>query len=735
MLRTNTCGELTTKDLDKEVTLCGWVNTRRDHGGVIFIDLRDRYGMTQIVFNPDQKDFAQAEKLRREDVIQANGKIRRRPEGMTNPNLPTGEIEVVIKELEVLNKAETPPLEVDDRIIASEEMRLKYRYLDLRRPIMQKHLIARHKAAQAAREYLNSLGFLEIETPMLMKHTPEGARDYVVPSRVHPGKFYSLPQSPQLYKQILMVSGLDRYYQLARCLRDEDLRADRQPEFTQIDLEMTFVEQDDIFRVTEGLIKHIVKKTINKDLDIPFKRFSYNEAMSRFGSDKPDLRFGMELIDVTEIAVKCDFNVFKNAENIKVIVTEKDLPRKDIDSMIDFAMKEGAKGLAWMRMGESGKLESNIVKFFPEETQKKLIEKVKPKKGQIIFFMSDKEEKVNQVLGKVRLELARRFELLDNKRLEFCWIADFPMFKWNEEDERWEAEHHIFTMPNKEHLDYLPDFPGKVHAQCYDLVLNGVEMASGSIRIHRADIQEKMLAVIGMTKEQAEMKFGFLLEAFRYGAPPHGGIAPGFDRLVAMLLGYNDIREVIAFPKSKSAEGLMDSCPSELDDTQYKELHLKSTFRKEKVKVFEEIEKMLSNNDIRFEVIEHLATFTSEESAKARGTRLDQGAKAMVMKADSKPIMVVVQASKAIDEEKLKSAIGAKGVKMARADEVKQLMDCDIGSVHPFGNMAGLKVYVDEGLLKEDEIAFNAGSHTTSIKMKSADYRRVVEPIVGRFAK
>ncbi|MBD3249877.1 aspartate--tRNA ligase [Candidatus Woesearchaeota archaeon] len=575
MLRTHTCGELNKGDIGKEVELCGWNQSRRDHGGLIFIDIRDRYGLTQIVFNPEMKEaFAAADKSRREDVLKIKGNVVARKEGMENPKLATGEIEVEVSSIDVLNDAETPPIEVEDRVEVSEEMRLKYRYLDLRRPVMNNRLFLRHKAAQAAREFLNKDGFMEIETPLLIRATPEGARDYIVPSRVNTGDFYSLPQSPQLYKQILMVSGMDKYYQLARCLRDEDLRQDRQPEFTQIDLEMSFVEQEDILKLSEGLIRHIWKKVLDIDIEKNIPRITYKEAMDKYGSDKPDLRFGLELIDVTDIVKESDFGVFKQAEKVKCINPVKEFSRKDFDAYVDFCQKNGAKGMAWMKVTEKG-LESNIVKFFNEDIQKKLLEKTKAKKGSALMFIADKEKKTNEILGGLRVKIGHDLELIDHNEFKFCWVTDFPLFERDEDSGKWAPMHHIFSMPKKDLMKFMETDPSKVTGDLYDLVLNGVELGGGSIRIHKKDIQEKVLNVIGMDYKQAEERFGFLLESFKYGAPPHGGIAFGFDRLCALLNGINDIREVMAFPKNKAAECPMDGSPSEVPAEQLKELHLK----------------------------------------------------------------------------------------------------------------------------------------------------------------
>ncbi len=580
MLRTHTCGDLRAAQIGKQVTLCGWIDSRRDHGGVIFIDLRDRYGLTQIVFNPkfNKKTHAEAEKLHREDVLQVTGSVKERAAGMKNPNLATGDVEVFISELAILSKAEVPPIEVDDRKPATEATRLKYRYLDLRRPSMQKNLITRHLAAQATREYMNSHSFLEIETPLLLKHTPEGARDYIVPSRVHPGKVYSLPQSPQLYKQTLMISGLDRYYQLARCLRDEDLREDRQPEFTQIDLEMSFVEENDVMKLCEGLIEAIWKKAANKTLKIPFPRMSYDEAMAKYGSDRPDLRFGLELVDVTSIAKNSEFKVF--AELVRkggivkcVNAANANFTRTQIEEYIAYAKELGASGLAWMKVTKDG-LDSNIVKFFSAAQQKELLKATNAKPNDILMFIAEQPKKCNEIIGKIRLKLGNDLKLIKKDNLGFVWIVDFPMFMWNADEKRWDAEHHPFTSPKPEHLPMLEKEPGKVKARAYDLVLNGVELGGGSIRINRHDVQDRIFKALGYSKESAHQKFGFFLEALRYGAPPHGGLAFGFDRICALICGTNDIREVIAFPKSKAAENPMDGSPSPADPKQMKELHL-----------------------------------------------------------------------------------------------------------------------------------------------------------------
>ncbi len=577
MLRTHTCGELTAKNVKEIVMLAGWCHSRRDHGGVIFIDLRDRYGLMQVVLDPShsKKVHELGEKVGREWVIVAKGKVRNRPKDMVNPKLRTGEIEVLVDELSIITKSAVPPIEIDDRVEAAEDIRMKYKYLDLRRPVMQQRLAFRHKATIAVREYFNKNKFIEIETPLLVRSTPEGARDYVVPSRVNPGKFYALPQSPQLYKQILMISGFDRYYQLAKCLRDEDLRADRQPEHTQIDFEMSFVDEKDVMGFVEGLYKHLFKEMLGADLKTPFKVLTHAEAIDKYGIDKPDLRFGMELIDVTEIVKKSEFKTFAAEEQVKCLVAEKDFGRNEIDELIGWAKENGAKGLAWMRVTEKG-LESSIVKFFGSEIQKHLLQKTKAKKGTVMFFVADKKKKVAEVLGKLRLELGRRLGLMKAEEFNFCWVTDFPLFEWNTEEDRWEAAHHMFTSPKQEHIELLEKAPEKVLGTLFDLVLNGTELGSGSIRINDPELQERVMKVVGIDHKAAEAKFGFLLEAYKYGAPVHGGMGIGFDRTVALMQGLHDIREVVAFPKNKKAESPMDGSPSEIEDKQLKELHVKT---------------------------------------------------------------------------------------------------------------------------------------------------------------
>ncbi len=726
--------------MDKTVTLMGWVNARRDHGGVIFIDLRDRDGLTQIVFNPEYNSdvHSLADTLRREFVIAVKGIVKPRKEGMTNPNLKTGEIEVFIDQIEIITKAQTPPIEVDDRIVANDEMRLRYRYIDIRRPAMLGNLKFRHQVSIAAREYFNSHEFIEVETPVLVRATPEGARDYVVPSRVHPGNFYALPQSPQLYKQILMIAGVGRYYQFARCLRDEDLRADRQPEHTQMDLEMSFVEEKDIMEFVEGLYKHIFKKCLNIDLKDKFKILTYKESMDKYGIDKPDIRFGLELKDVTNIVVKSDFGVFKDVANnkgiIKCINPESDLGRKEIDELIAFTQENGAKGMAWMRVTEKG-LESNIAKYFSEDVQKELIGATGAKPGSILMFIADKEKKCNEILAKLRLELGKRLNLIPKDDFKFCWIVDFPLFEWDDDLQAYTPAHHMFSMPKKEHWKYLETEPGKVLANLFDIVLNGVELGSGSMRIHDPELQERVMKVIGLSKEEAYNKFGFLLEAYKYGAPMHGGMGLGFDRTCAMMLGTNDIREVIAFPKNKAAECPMDGSPSSIEDVQMKELHIKTdVIKREKDELFKKVVDSLMKEKAQYEVLEHAAVFTSEEAAKVRGTELKQGVKALVVKAGKRYLQFCVPGNKEIDLQKASDLAGTK-IELAQASEIKDMAGCQIGAVPPFGNLFGADVFIDEDVLKNEYVAFNAGLHTKSIRMRSDTLVKVTGAKVGKFSK
>jgi aspartyl-tRNA synthetase len=574
---------LTTEHAEQEVRVCGWVDSYRDHGGLIFIDLRDRYGLLQVVFDPS--DSAEAHELagtlRNEDVIQANGVLTLRPADRINPKLPSGKIEVRAKELILHNKSKTPPFKPTGDNIPNEELRLKYRYIDLRRPQLLEAMKLRHQLCHATREYFNALDFLEIETPIMGKSTPEGARDYLVPSRVHPGEFYALPQSPQIYKQLLMVGGMDRYYQLARCFRDEDLRADRQPEFTQIDVEMSFVEQEDILTTIDGLVAAMVKSVRGIDIQLPLPRLTHVEAVERFGNDKPDMRFGMELSDISDIAASCGFGVFKKTiENEGTVrglnakgAAEK-YSRKMIDELTAWVGDFGAKGLAFFRVKE-GALDSPIAKFFSEDEQKAIIEKLDGENGDLLFFVADQPSVVSAALANLRVRLGKELELYDPMDVNVLWVVEFPLYSWSEEENRWQAEHHPFCHPNVEDLGKFDTDPGSMRAQSYDLVCNGYEAASGSVRVHDPVVQQKIFDFIGIKEEEAEERFGFLLNALRYGAPPHAGIALGLDRWIMIFLANDNIRDVIAFPKTQKASDLMSDAPSKVDAQQLRDLTIK----------------------------------------------------------------------------------------------------------------------------------------------------------------
>lgn len=578
--RTIMCGELREEHVNSNVTVMGWVQRKRNLGGLIFIDLRDRTGLLQVVFGEEinKEAFDRADTARSEYCIAVTGEIIKRES--PNHNIPTGMVELKGESIKILSESETPPIYIKEDLDAAETIRMKYRYLDLRRPDMQKILMVRHKAAKIVRDYLDDNGFLEMETPMLTKSTPEGARDYLVPSRNYPGMFYALPQSPQLFKQLLMVSGYDRYFQIVKCFRDEDLRANRQPEFTQVDLEMSFVEQDDVIALNEGLIKRVFKEVLNHEVQLPIKRMPYKEAMEKYGSDKPDLRFGMEINNLSEVVGKCEFKVFKDALEIGgsvraiKVVNGADMGRKDLDRLGEFVKGYKAKGLAWIACKEDG-IKSPIAKFLTEEELKAIIDKVDGKNGDLILIVADKNSVVFQSLGALRLELAKKLELLkDNTDFNFVWVTEFPLLSYDEEENRYHAEHHPFTMPMDEDIDYLESDPLRVRAKAYDLVLNGEELGGGSIRIHESQLQEKMFNVLGFTKEKAWERFGFLLEAFKYGPPPHGGLAFGFDRMIMFLTGTDNIKDVIAFPKNQNAFCPMTEAPNLVDDTQLKELGL-----------------------------------------------------------------------------------------------------------------------------------------------------------------
>ena len=580
--RTHRCTEVTTAHIGQEVTVMGWVQKSRNKGGIIFVDLRDRSGILQIIFEENDcgaENFAKAEKLRSEFVVAVTGRVEARS-GAVNTNLATGAIEIRANSMRILSESETPPFPIEENSKTKEELRLKYRFLDLRRPDIQKNLMIRSQVATLTRAFLASEGFLEIEPPTLIKSTPEGARDYLVPSRVHPGSFYALPQSPQLFKQLLMCSGYDRYFQLARCYRDEDLRADRQPEFTQIDMELSFVDVDDVLDVNERLLKKLFKEICGFDVQLPIPRMTWQEAMDRFGSDKPDLRFGMELKNVSEVVKGCEFAVFKgaleNGGSVRGINAQGQghMPRKKIDALVEYAKGFGARGLAYVAISEDGTVKSSFAKFMKEEEMTALISAMDGKPGDLLLFAADRNKVVFDVLGNLRLELARQLDLLKKDDFKFLWVTEFPLLEYSEEEDRYVAMHHPFTMPMDEDIQYIDSDPGRVRAKAYDIVLNGVEMGGGSVRIHQADIQSKMFEVLGFTPERAGEQFGFLLEAFKYGVPPHAGLAYGLDRVVMLMVGADSIRDVIAFPKVKDASCLMTEAPGQVDDKQLEELHI-----------------------------------------------------------------------------------------------------------------------------------------------------------------
>lgn len=582
MKRTLRCGEVREDQIGQQIVLNGWVHRRRDHGGLIFIDLRDRAGLVQIVFDPADSGAAMeaAHDLRAEYVIALRGLVRRRPAGTENSDIATGAVEVVVLELELLNEAKTPPFSIADRTETDELIRMKYRYIDLRGERMQRNLYLRHHAAQVSREFLSEEGFWEVETPMLFKPTPEGARDYLVPSRVNPGHFYALPQSPQIMKQLLMVGGVDRYFQIARCMRDEDQRADRQPEFTQIDIEFAFVDREEVFDTVERLFGRIFHDVIDYELPTTFPRMTYADAMRDYGTDKPDLRFGMKFVDLTDLAPQVEFKVFRDVVTrggqVKGIRAEGcgDYPRAQLDKLTEFAKQHKAQGLVWMRVTDEG-IESPVAKFFTPEQVVEIKQRFAAQTGDLLLMVADQKAVVAESLDWLRREMGERLGLISKDEFAPLWVIDFPMFAWNEEEHRWDAEHHPFCMPHHEDWALLDTDPGKVRALSYDIVINGSELASGSIRIHRRDIQAKVFALLGITPEEAERRFGFLLNAFEYGTPPHGGIAPGFDRLVALLCKEDNIREVIAFPKTQRAVDLMSDAPSTVDVRQLRELHIK----------------------------------------------------------------------------------------------------------------------------------------------------------------
>ena len=583
--RTHNCNDLRKEHVGQEVILMGWAQKRRDHGGVIFIDLRDRSGIAQVTASPEtcsEEVFQAADSVRSEYVLAVKGTVRLRPEGMTNDKLETGEIDVVATELVILNKANTPPFYLTDDVDVDENIRLKYRYLDLRRPEMKNNIMLRHRVVKAMRDYLDEQGFLEIETPILQKSTPEGARDYLVPSRVHEGEFFALPQSPQQFKQLLMVAGMEKYFQIARCFRDEDLRADRQPEFTQLDMELSFVDEEDIMTLNEGLIKHIFKVGLDRDIETPFRRMTWDEAMNKYGSDKPDLRFGLEMVDLSDIAKGCGFKVFDQAVAkggvVKAINAKggvHKLSRRDIDALTKYVSIYGAKGLAYFSISDENEVKSPLLKFLSEEEVKAIFDRVGAEPGDIIFCVADTFKTTCDALGHLRLELGRRFDLIDEDELSFLWVTEFPLLEWDDETERYYAMHHPFTCPMMEDVPLMETDPGKVRARAYDMVLNGVEVGGGSIRIHDGELQEKMFKLLNMAPEEYTEQFSGLLNAFQYGAPPHGGLAFGVDRLLMLMAKRDTIRDVIPFPKTQSAMDVMMEAPSPVADAQLHELHIK----------------------------------------------------------------------------------------------------------------------------------------------------------------
>lgn len=746
--RTHSCNDLTAKDVDQEVTLVGWVHRRRDHGNLIFVDLRDRYGLTQVVTDPELSGSSHKifETVRPEWVIQVTGKVRARPAGQENAKLNTGTVEVLISEIKILNEAATPPFEIAEEHDENEEVRLKYRYLDMRRARLQRNIVLRHKIFQATRRFFYDRGFIEIETPILIKGTPEGAREYLVPSRVHAGKFYVLPQSPQQLKQLSMVAGFDRYMQIARCFRDEDQRGDRQPEFTQMDLEMSFVKAEDVMKINEEALISITKES-RPDVKIkttPFPRLSFDDAMNRYGSDKPDLRYELEFTDATTECKGCGFGIFAGTVDAGGVIKVLRVPagakfsRKDIEEFTEAAKIYGAKGLAWVKLAED-KFEGVPVDKLGQELTKKIADKCQAKPGDLLLFMADKWSTACTSLGAVRIEAAKKLELLKGKENEFafCWITDFPMFEQDKETGEIAAVHHPFTRPKKEYEATLGKDPLSAKAEAYDIVLNGYEIGGGSVRIHERALQKQIFDILKVNEVDAERRFGHILRAFSYGAPPHGGIAWGLDRIVMLFAGEPNIREVIPFPKTNRAEDLMLGAPDLVPDAQIKEAHIKCLDKVvvKKRDIFAEIKTLLATAKVENKEFEHKAVKTSEEAAAVRGTTLEQGARALVWKTENGYLMSVCSAAKEVDANKLKAVAGVKNLTLAKAEEVASVTGCEIGCVPPFGNLFDLPVFIEKSLAANKEIAFNAGEHTKSIKMKYADFEKLVGAKPSEFAK
>ncbi|MCF7845686.1 MAG: aspartate--tRNA ligase [Candidatus Peribacteraceae bacterium] len=743
--RSHACDELSEKNIDKEVQLVGWVDRRRDHGGLIFIDLRDRFGITQIVTDPELSGNAHKifETVRPEWVLQIIGKVRARPAGQENSKMATGKIEILVSEVKVLNEAETPPFEIADENDENEEVRLKFRYLDLRRKRLQSNIVLRHKLLQATRKFFYDQDFVEIETPILIKGTPEGAREYIVPSRVHAGKFYVLPQSPQQLKQLSMVAGFDRYMQIARCFRDEDQRGDRQPEFTQMDLEMSFVDSEDVMNVNEAALIAITKEC-RPDAKLKFEKFprlTFDDAMNRYGSDKPDLRYELEFNDISEECKGCGFGIFANVVESGGVIKILRVPsgakfsRKDIEELTEAAKIYGAKGLAWIKISE--KFEGVPVEKLGADLTKKIVDKCGGEKDDILLFAADEWETACNSLGAVRIAVAEKLKLLEGKENEFAfaWITDFPMFAKDGETGELASIHHPFTRP-KNPADLDSD-PLKARAEAYDVILNGYEIGGGSVRIHERDLQKKIFDILKISDEDAERRFGHILKAFSFGAPPHGGIAWGLDRIAMLFAGEPNIREVIAFPKTNKAEDLMLGAPDIIPAEQLKEANIRSTadVKKTKRDVFLEIVELLESNKIKFEKLEHAPVKTSAEAAQVRGTTLEQAARALVWKTENGYIQSVCSAAKEVDEAKLKKVAEVKKLELAKPEEVKKITGCEIGCVPPFGNLFDLPVFVDKSLEPEEIIVFNAGEHTKSIKMPFADYIKIIGSKTSEFAK